>query len=142
MEENAKQQAREDEIASMVVTFCKEKLNGEYELLCEKMVRRLGQKCSKELATGRQETWAAAVVYTICSMNYVFAESHDPYIPSKEICAYFGTSGSTVKKKSRALRDMLHVSRFWDREFQTQSTRERNVFFHWMKNPFWWLRLR
>ena len=96
MDEKEKQKMREDEIAQMVTRFCKERIDKEYEQLCEKMVRKLGRKRNKPLLTGRTEIWAAAVVYTVGSMNFLFDKSFEPYVSSADINDYFGTSSSTV----------------------------------------------
>jgi hypothetical protein len=86
MDEKEKLKMREDEIAAMAVKFCKERLDEDYELLCEKMVRKLGRKRTKPLATGRLEIWAAAVVYTIGSMNFLFDKSFEPYVARHVLC--------------------------------------------------------
>ena len=136
MDEKEKLKMREDEIAAMAVKFCKERLDEDYEQLCEKMVRKLGRKRTKPLATGRLEIWAAAVVYTIGSMNFLFDKSFEPYVASSEINEYFGTSSSTVAQKARAIRDMLKLSQYWAKDFSTQHRRENNPFSRLMMDPF------
>lgn len=136
MDEKEKLKMREDEIAAMAVKFCKERLDEDYEQLCEKMVRKLGRKRTKPLATGRLEIWAAAVVYTIGSMNFLFDKSFDPYVASSEINEYFGTSSSTVAQKAHTIRDMLKLSQYWDKDFSTQHSRESNPFSRLIVDPF------
>ena len=126
MDEKEKQKMREDEIARMVTTFCKEKLDKEYEQLCEKMVRTLGRKRTKPLLTGRTEIWATAVVYTVGTMNFLFDKSFEPYIPSSVIHEYFGTSSSTVAQKARTIREMLKLSQYWDKDFSTSRMQKNN----------------
>ena len=124
MDEKEKQKMREDEIAQMVTTFCKERLDEEYEQLCEKMVRKLGRKRNKPLLTGRTEIWAAAVVYTVGTMNFLFDKSFEPYVSSADINEYFGTSSSTVAQKARTIRQMLKLSQYWDKDFSTRLMQE------------------
>lgn len=113
-----KEQQREEHIVSLVRQFCQEKLDNEYAQLCEKMVRRLEPDT---LATGRPEVWAAAVVYAVGSINFLYDHRFQPYIRSVEISKYFGCSQVTVAQKARNIRDMLHLSRFWTNpEFSTQ----------------------
>lgn len=126
MDEKEKQKMREDEIASMVTTFCKERLDEEYEQLCEKMVRKLGRKRNKPLLTGRTEIWAAAVVYTVGSMNFLFDKSFEPYVSSADINDYFGTSSSTVSQKARTIRQLLKLSQYWDKDFSTRRMQANN----------------
>ena len=126
MDEKEKQIMREDEIAQMVTTFCKERLDEEYEQLCEKMVRKLGRKRTKPLLTGRTEIWAAAVVYTVGTMNFLFDKSFEPYVSSADINEYFGTSSSTVAQKARTIRQLLKLSQYWDKDFSTRHMQESN----------------
>lgn len=126
MDEKEKQKMREDEIAQMVTTFCKEKLDEEYEQLCEKMVRKLGRKRTKPLLTGRTEIWAAAVVYTVGTMNFLFDKSFEPYVSSADINEYFGTSSSTVAQKARTIRQLLKLSQYWDKDFSTSRMQANN----------------
>mgnify|MGYP006988872378 FL=1 len=126
MDEKEKQKMREDEIAQMVTSFCKERLDAEYEQLCEKMVRKLGRKRNKPLLTGRTEIWAAAVVYTVGTMNFLFDKSFEPYVSSADINEHFGTSSSTVAQKARTIRQLLKLSQYWDKDFSTKHMQESN----------------
>lgn len=111
--------AREDEIVRMVVNFCNEKIDSEYASLCEKMVRKLGRKRTNPLERGRLEIWAAAVIYTIATMNFLFDKSFEPYLPSSEIYGHFGTSSSTISQKAGQIRTMLKLKPYWDPDFST-----------------------
>lgn len=126
MDEKEKQKMREDEIALMVTSFCKERLDEEYEQLCEKMVRKLGRKRIKPLLTGRTEIWAAAVVYTVGTMNFLFDKSFEPYVSSADINEHFGTSSSTVAQKARTIRQLLKLSQYWDKDFSTRHMQDSN----------------
>lgn len=120
--------ARENEIADMVVKFCKEHIDDEYAQLSEKMVRKLGRKRTNPLERGRLEIWAASIVYTIGTMNFLFDKSFQPYIPSNEINEYFGTKQTSVGQKSAQIRQMLKLSRYWDKDFSTKQQAEKNPF--------------
>lgn len=111
--------AREDEIVRMVVNFCNEKIDSEYASLCEKMVRKLGRKRTNPLERGRLEIWAAAVIYTVATMNFLFDKSFEPYLPSSEIYGHFGTSSSTISQKAGQIRTMLKLKPYWDPDFST-----------------------
>lgn len=118
--------AREDEVVRMVTTFCNEKIDAEYASLCEKMVRKLGRKRANPLERGRLEIWAAAVVYTVATMNFLFDKSFKPYLPLSEIHDYFGTSSSTVSQKAGQIRTMLKLKRYWDPDFSTADMAANN----------------
>jgi hypothetical protein len=127
MEDKEKKLQKEQELLTLVSAFCKEKLNEEYNLLCSKMIKKLGRKRTVPFMTGRLEIWAASIVYTIGMLNFLFDKSFEPYISSNEIHEYFGTKSSTVSTKSRLLRDMLELSRF-DDEFSTRHIIDNNPF--------------
>lgn len=117
---------REDEIVRMVVNFCNEKIDSEYASLCEKMVRKLGRKRTNPLERGRLEIWAAAVIYTIATMNFLFDKSFKPYLPSSEIFDHFGTSSSTISQKAGQIRTMLKLKPYWDPDFSTMQMAANN----------------
>lgn len=117
---------REDEIVRMAVSFCNEKIDAEYASLCEKMVRKLGRKRTNPLERGRLEIWAAAVVYTIATMNFLFDKSFEPYLPSSEIYEHFGVTSSTISQKSRQIRAMLKLRPYWDPDFSTAEMAANN----------------
>jgi hypothetical protein len=127
MEDKEKKLQKEQELLTLVSAFCKEKLNEEYNLLCSKMIKKLGRKRTVPFMTGRLEIWAASIVYTIGMINFLFDKSFEPYISSNEIHEYFDTKSSTVSAKSRLLRDMLKLSRF-DDEFSTRHIIDINPF--------------
>lgn len=106
--------SREDNIVKMVVNFCNEKIDAEYASLCEKMVRKLGRKRNNPFERGRLEIWAAAVIYTVATMNFLFDKSFEPYLPLSEIHNHFGTSSSTISQKSGQIRSMLKLRRYWE----------------------------
>lgn len=119
---------RETKITEMAVEFCNQKLNDECAALCTKLIQKLGRKRTAPLQSGRLEIWAAAAVYTICSVNFMFAKSSTLYIPSTAISDYFGTSSSTVSQKSRAIKDMLKISNFFDTNFTLKEIAAKNPF--------------
>lgn len=124
--DKAEIKAREDEIVKMAVSFCNEKIDAEYASLCEKMVRKLGRKRTNPLERGRLEIWAAAVVYTIATMNFLFDKSFEPYLPSSEIYEHFGVTSSTISQKSRQIRAMLKLRPYWDPDFSTAEMAANN----------------
>lgn len=120
-------QQRTDELISMTDRFCNEYIDAEYADLCKKMIEKLGRKRSvKPLATGRLNIWAAAVVYTIATNNFLFDKSFEPYIPSSQIHDYFGTKQSTVTAKAAQIRKLLKMAPHFDSEFSTMHTLEHN----------------
>ncbi len=129
MTDKEKLQQRIDELILMTDKFCNEHIDAEYAALCKLMIEKLGRKRNvKPLATGRLNIWAAAVVYTVATNNFLFDKSFKPYIPSSEIHDYFDTKPSTVSAKSAQIRQLLKLSPRFDPEFSTQHSLENNPF--------------
>lgn len=119
---------REAKVIELVVAFCNEHLDDECAELCTKLVQKLGRKRSYPLQSGRVEIWAAASVYTICSINFIFSKDSRLRIASSEIAEYFGASGSTIAQKSKTIKDLLKISNFFDPNFSLKEIAERNPF--------------
>ncbi len=133
--EKSELKAREETIIKMVSDFCNEKINAEYAELCTKMVKKLGRKRTNPLERGRLEIWAAAVVYTVGSMNFLFDKSFEPYIPSSEIYSHFSAAAGTITQKAGQIRTMLKLNRYWDPEFSTGQMKDSNpydIFLSWL----------
>ncbi len=109
----------------MLGVFCTQKLNDEYFQLCEKLVKKLGRKKDVPFQRGKLEIWAAAVIYAIGSINFLFDKSFEPYITPNQISEYFGTKNSTVSNKAREIKDMFNM-RYFSPEFSTHSMAESN----------------
>ena len=125
--EKAEIKEKEAKLLEMVGAFCAQKLNDDYFLLCEKLIKKIGRKREVPFQRGKLDIWAAAVVYTIGSINFLFDKSFEPYLSAKDISDYFGTSNSTVSAKARDIRNSLKLSMF-DSEFSTSKMKEINPF--------------
>ena len=134
-----KQQLKEREarVIELATAFSKEHLDDECAELCTKLVQKLGRKRSCPLQSGRVEIWAAASVYTICSINFMFSKSSRLNTSPVEIAEHFGASGSTIAQKSRVIKDLLKISNVFDPDFSLKEIAENNPFNHlFMRNGF------
>lgn len=111
---------KKEQIIELASTFCDKKLNEEYRQLCIELIMTLGDMPAMPLLRGKEQIWAAAVVYTVGNLNFLFDKSSEPHIPSSDIFDHFETKNSTVSAKSRMICDMLDLHRL-DNRFATQS---------------------
>jgi hypothetical protein len=118
---------REKKLLEMTGMFCSQKLDDDYFQLSEKLIKKMGRKRDVPFKRGKLEIWAAAVVYTIGSINFLFDKSFEPYMTAQEISDYFGTKNSTVSNKARQIREMFNLTMF-DNEFATEHMNETNPF--------------
>jgi len=118
---------KEEKLLEMTGAFCVQKLDDEYFQLCENLVKKLGRKRDVPFQRGKLEIWAAAVVYAIGSINFLFDKSFEPYVTAKQISEYFGTKNSTVSNKARQIKDLFDMWHF-SPEFSTQKMTADNPF--------------
>ena len=117
---NSKEDLKEKKQAllDLVGSFCAQELDDDYYQLCEKLVKKLGRKKDVPFKRGKLEIWAAAIVYAIGSINFLFDKSFEPYVSADQISEYFGTKNSTVSNKARQIKDMFDMFHF-SPEFST-----------------------
>ncbi|MDR1575937.1 MAG: DUF6398 domain-containing protein [Treponema sp.] len=117
--------ARETQLLAMIRIFCAQKLDDDYERLCEKVIKKLGRKRNVPFALGRLSIWAAAVVYAVGSNNFLFDKTFEPYVSPDDISAFFGTKKSSVANKARLIRDLLKMNPL-SGEFSTRRMLDNN----------------
>ncbi|MBE0424714.1 MAG: hypothetical protein IBX66_12395 [Lutibacter sp.] len=118
---------KEKKLLELTRIFCAQKLDDDYGQLCEKLILKLGRKRDVPFKSGKMEIWAAAVIYAIGSINFLFDKSFEPYINSDQISEYFGTKKSTVSNKAKQIKDLFNIW-YYSSEFSTQHMSENNPF--------------
>lgn len=118
---------REKKLLEMTGIFCSQKLDDDYFQLCEKLIKKMGRKRDVPFKRGKLEIWAAAVIYAIGSINFLFDKSFEPYMTAQQISDDFGTKNSTVSNKAGQIREMFKLKMF-DNEFSTNQMNETNPF--------------
>ena len=114
-------------LIEMTAGFCDEYLDEDYKQLCEKLIRKMSRKRNVPFLSGWIEIWAAAIVYAIGSINFLFDQSFEPYAGGDDICNYFDTSKSTTSQKAKVIRDMFKLG-YWDKEFSTSHMTQSSPF--------------
>ncbi len=127
MKEKKMIEEKTQQLIGMTGSFCQQFLDEDYKQLCEKLVRKMSRKRAVPFLSGRMEIWAAAVVYALGSINFLFDKSFEPYATAEDICNYFGTSKSTTSQKSKVIRDLFKMG-YYDPEFSTNHMKENSPF--------------
>jgi hypothetical protein len=127
MDKNHKEHIKKvaETLNKMTIKYCDEYLDDDYKKLCAKLIDRMSRKRNVPFLSGRIEIWAAAIVYAIGSINFLFDKSFDPYVRGEDICNYFGTSNSTTAQKAKVIRDMFKLQ-YYHPEFSTKRMSENN----------------
>jgi hypothetical protein len=114
-------------LIEMTAKFCNKKLNDEYRELTEKMIKKLSKKRNVPFLSGRIEIWAAAIIYSLGQINFLFDKKSQPFSTADEISGFFGQSKSSVSQKAKVIRDLLKLN-YSDNEFSLKSIQESNPF--------------
>jgi hypothetical protein len=115
------------ELIEKTTGFCEIYLDTDYKQLCENLINKMSRKRNIPFLSGRLEIWAAAIVYAIGSINFLFDKSFKPYATAEDICRYFETTKSSTSQKAKVIRDMFGLN-YWDKEFSTTHMKETNPF--------------
>ncbi len=101
-----------EEIIEITDRVCAKLLDAECAGLARQMVAKLARKRPSPLLSGRRATWAAAVVYALGQVNFLFDSSREPHLTADELSAAFGVAKSTMSSKAKQVRDLLKMSYF------------------------------
>jgi hypothetical protein len=105
------------EIMTLTDAVSAKVLDAEYAELARQAVAKLARKRPSPLLGGRRGTWAAAVVYALGQINFLFDRSQVPHVTPDELAELFGISKSTMSNKAKQVRDLLKMDHF-SAEFQ------------------------
>ena len=119
------------EITALTDAVCSKYLDEEYAQLARKMAVALARKRPSPLERGRRDVWAAAIVYALGSINFLFDKSQVPHISSEELAALFGVSQKTAASKARTIRDALNAGQA-DPKWWRPSSLEKNPLAWWV----------
>ena len=96
--------------------FCGEHLDAEYADLVRKVIAKLARKRPSPLVRGDRRIWAAAAIYAVGSVNFLFDRTPRPHLTAADLSALTGVPKSTIANKARLIRDVLRIKQL-DPEF-------------------------
>jgi hypothetical protein len=95
-----KNKDRVDEVKRLIETFGRSWLGQEYTGLALKLCDKIGRMRKLSIQRGRIEIWAAAIIYIIARLNFLFDPESGVHIAADELCAFFGTKKATISDKA------------------------------------------
>lgn len=113
------------QLTEMTAAFCRQHADVEYERLCKKLIDKMARKRVVPFLSGRVEIWAAAIVYALGSINFLFDKSFLPHSTPDALCDYFQVSKRTIAAKAKLIRDMFKLE-YFDPEFSTERMAKNN----------------
>ncbi len=101
---------RLNEIKELLIPFCTEHLNEELTGYIMTLLERLGRKRVISITRGKPEIWAAAIVYVIARLNFLFDKDNSFYLTADTIADFFDAKKSTVSQKATFIEDTCKIS--------------------------------
>jgi hypothetical protein len=114
-----------DQIVTLIDQACEALLNDEYAQVCHQMTAALCRKRPSPLMRGRLDIWAAAIVHTVGTVNFVYDRTQTPHITMEELCTGFHTAKSSLGAKATQIKHMLKIS-LMDSKWTLPSRMDRN----------------
>jgi hypothetical protein len=94
---------RSKELEVLIAAFCEEYLTVQYRVFATELVEMLSRKRKLDITRGKTEIWAAAIVYAIARLNFLFDTDSLDHITLDDICDFFGTNKSTISTKGSSI---------------------------------------
>lgn len=113
------------QLIQMTAAFCQQHADDEYQRLCRKLIEKMARKRAVPFLSGRVKIWAAAIVYALGSINFLFDKSFLPHATPDTICDSFQVSKRTVAPKAKLIRDMFKLG-YFDPQFSTERMAKNN----------------
>ncbi len=114
-----------EQIVALTDGFCGDYLDAEYARLCARLVAKLSRKRPSPLLRGDLRIWAAATIYTVGSVNFLFDRSQPLHLSGDDLSDLTGVPKSTMANKAKQIRDLLGVGQL-DLEFCRRDIIERH----------------
>jgi len=101
---------RTNEIRNLLLPFCTEHLNEDLTGYMMNLLERLGRKRVVSIIRGKPEIWAAAIVYVIARLNFLFDKENQFYLAADTIADFFKVSKSTANQKATLVEKTCNIS--------------------------------
>lgn len=114
-----------EQVFNLTDRFCAEHLDAEYGELVRKLVAKLARKRPSPLARGDLRIWAAAAIYAVGSVNFLFDRTQRPHLTGDDLSTLTGVPKSTLANKAKLIRDVLRIGQL-EPEFCRRDLLESN----------------
>jgi len=97
------------EVTERVESFCKQYLTGELTACALRLSDKLGRIRKLDITRGKNEIWAASIVYVIARVNFLFDKANNNFITADIICDFFDTKKTTTGNKATTIEKALNI---------------------------------
>jgi hypothetical protein len=106
---DARKQARIEEVATLLDAYSMAHLTPELGGYARKLWEQIGRKRKYAITGGAKEVWAAAVVYVIARLNFLFDSHSANFLSADSICSYFGAKKTTVSARAAGIEKACNI---------------------------------
>jgi hypothetical protein len=106
-----KKQARVEEVNRLLADFAGQYLADAPDIASyvSKLWAQIARKRNFIITGGAPEVWAAAAVYVIARLNFLFDKSSPHCLPPDTICGHFGTRKNTVSARATQIEKACRI---------------------------------
>jgi hypothetical protein len=112
-----------DEVKRLIEAFSRSRLGQEYAGLALNLCDKIGRMRRLSIQRGRIEIWAAAIIYVIARLNFLFDPEGEVNLTVEELCTFFGTKKSTIGNKAGLIQKTAKIL-LGDPEFSSSKIRD------------------
>jgi len=105
-------QERAGAVIAVTDEVCLRDLDAEYARLARRLVARLARERPSPLTRGDPRIWAAAVLYVLAQVNFLFDRSQSPHMSATKLAAAAGVKQTTMANKAGMINRSLDIGIF------------------------------
>ena len=104
-------------ISEMITSYCGDRFDDGFKDLCLHALQKLCRKRTEPMATGRNNMWAAGIIYAMAQNCNMIGNNGNMLIgrpryrlKSDDLCEAFGVSKGGVSEKAKVIRKELAIT--------------------------------
>jgi hypothetical protein len=99
-------------ISGVTDAFCADHLDDEYADRCRHLTVKLARKRPSPLVRGDRHNWAAAIIHTVATANFLYDRTQRPHLRVDDVATFLGVSKSTMTAKAALIRKILRIDHY------------------------------
>jgi frataxin-like iron-binding protein CyaY len=101
---------KQSQIKQLLENFGSKFLDVELKSYVLNLFEKISKKSLLNIYRGKNEIWAASIIYVIARFNFLFDKENDNYISIDELCDYFNVKKSTIGNKATQIEKIYNIS--------------------------------
>lgn len=110
MDDKEKKEKRVQEVEELITKFCETHLTSEFQVFSLNLWRKLARKPNFPITGGKKEIWAAAIIYIIARLNFLFDKTSENHLTADAIADFFGAKKRTVSNKATEIEKLVDIN--------------------------------